>query len=110
MALVSMKKSKPFPGNAEQPILSSSEQDDYPYGLQVNLEDEELQKLGNLRMAPGQEIIMKGICRVVSVSQQPDDDSKRSASLQIVSLQLGPDEDVSTADRVYSLGEGSNEQ
>ena len=107
MALVSMKKVKPFTSeDSGQPsLLSSEEKDDYPYGLRIDLEDEELQKLGNIPLAPGQEVLVKGIARVVSVSQEPGDESERRVGLQIVALQLGPDPEVATADRLYNLGE-----
>lgn len=92
--LVDMKYTK-AEAKAEASEYTKPQGPEYPWGLQIRLEDEELKKLGITSMpAVGQEMSLDVVVRVTSVSesQYADGRADRCLSLQIV--QMGMEDDA----------------
>jgi hypothetical protein len=70
----------------------ASESPRYPYGLKINLDDEELKKLGFDTLPDvGDEFIVVGVGPVTSVHEREDQDgTDRSFSIQLEKLEVGP--------------------
>ena len=76
----------------------------YPWGLQLNLDGDTLEKLGVEDLPKvGDYITIVGLCCVKSVSQtsrDDDEDERRSVSLQIEKMRLGGDGDNDDDDKM----------
>lgn len=92
MALVNMELNQDAQGGNELVNLSQAVPK-YPYGLQIALDKEQMQKLGltidNLKV--GQRFELDGMCNVLSVSQDSADIS--SVRLQITEMKLDDPDD-----------------
>ena len=81
-----------------------SEQD-YPYGLSINLEEQSIQKLGiNALPEIGQKFLLKSIVEVTSISDNKNKDSRnRCIRLQITDMELAepPKEEKSAEAALY---------
>jgi hypothetical protein len=87
--LIDMKRSAPDPdsGPAAMPVNPEGEQ--YPYGLQITLCDEELAKLGISAMpAVGTEVHGTFAGMITSARQEPGEEGEQSLSIQIMYLGL----------------------
>lgn len=102
--MVSMK------GTGDEEVApSETSGEDYPWGLRLHLEDDQLDKLGiDMMPDPGTKRMMMAKVEVVSTDlHNRDGEQHRSMSLQITDMKLG-DEDVrnSAAETLY----GSDKQ
>jgi hypothetical protein len=81
----------------------TSDGDDYPWGLRINLSDEEIKKLGLTMPEIGTELSMEAVAKVVSVSERSNTGGKsRSVEIIITDMALGPKPaDKSHADVLY---------
>lgn len=98
---------KMSPEEAQEQYGSSpvSEAPQYPYGLQIQLDEEALAKLG-LPVLPqvGEKMIITARVEVTSVSQYENQMSgkEKNVSLQITDMELGADkEDQSAENAIY---------
>ncbi|WP_138651730.1 capsid staple protein [Pseudoxanthomonas sp. X-1] len=106
MKLVSMKKT-----DEEEKKEASSEccgdykEPDYPWGLRVRLEDEQLEALGIGSMPPvGAPMELQALAKVISVSEeQVEGKPKRCLELQITDLAVGGIR-MPIADRLFAKG------
>jgi len=99
MSLVDLKRTKAEKSDSESALCCDTEQDDYSWGLQIDLQDEELEKLGNPKLKVGDEFEMTVKVRVKSVSERATDEGgeDRSAGLLIKAIGMPdgkPAEDV----------------
>jgi hypothetical protein len=102
MALVSMKRTAQEK-KEEKTLLSTSEPDEFPWGLSVTIEDDELTKLG-FKESPevGVEMLLAAKVKVTSTSESKRDGSEehRSISLQITDMGLTPAADRKSTEDV----------
>ncbi len=87
--MISMKrKPSKSPGITESPVQATEE---YPYGLEISLDDESLKKLGMDAMpAIGSTATLVAKVKVTSVSESANEHgSDRRLSLQITDMELG---------------------
>ena len=93
MELKNMKMSDEESKEYDGSVVASKPE--YPYGLQITLNDDAIDKLG-LPALPqvGSTMIITARVEVCSVSQyeRQDQDKERSVSLQITDMALGPDQ------------------
>jgi len=92
MPLVSMKRTKSMTSK-ESPILGGGaepEEDQFPWGLCIALEEEELDKL-KAGFKIGESISLIAVAKVTSVSEEAEPEPNRSVTLQITSLGVGED-------------------
>lgn len=88
--------------------------DEYPYGLRIYLEEDQLKKL-EIKGLPdlGDEIMFVARAKIVNVSdRQPEnehEDSKRSVGLQIVEMNLGGDKSESKPKEEVLFGGNTHE-
>ena len=98
--MVDMKMSK-ADLKEDQAVLTSPQRDPYPYGLCLNIDSDELDKLG-IKDLPevGKEYHIMAIAKVtrVNASASEQDKEQRSISLQITSMCLG-DEPMGTEEK-----------
>lgn len=89
----------------EKPEMSALNHPVYPYGLCLCLDEDVLEKLG-LSVLPtvGDEMMVTAVAKVESVSQSDSASGKRrSLSLQITAMALGPKETTASAGaKLYS--------
>lgn len=101
--MVNMKGTGDAPGMA----VAEGPEDEYPWGLRIHIEDEQLEKLGiDMMPDPGAKRMMMARVEIVSTDVHNRDGEKhRSMSLQITDMKLG-DEDVrdSAAETLYGSG------
>lgn len=104
--LTSMKRSE---SEMAKPYGLEMEDREYPWGLKVHLEDEDLEKLG-IDMLPdvGGKRLMIARVEIVSASRHDTQDGvDRSMSLQITDMKLREDEpERDPADVMYGNKEG----
>ena len=102
MALTSMKREKK---KADHDMVMPDERV-YPYGLQINLEDEDLEKLG-VDSLPKVGSVLRVLAKVevtsISENESKEGGTRRSVSLQITEMGLGAE---SAADRMYPKKKG----
>lgn len=83
--------------------VKQDSQEDYPYGLQVRLEDDEISKLNIPMPKIGETMVLVANVKVTSVSERADEDGEnRSVGLQITEMELAPYENKDT-DHVKKL-------
>jgi hypothetical protein len=106
MKLVSLKMTKAEREKQYEPSKMAEDAPIYPWGLTVNLDDATIEKLGNVPMTVGAEVMIHAYaCVTSSEDRQTEGDShRRSVSLQIKEMALAPyDEKKSdTAGALYN--------
>lgn len=72
---------------------------DYPYGLTINLEKEQLDKLGLTEYEVGDELNMSGVCKITMVrsSERENDPEEASVCIQIMKLELTDADEMAEA-------------
>ena len=103
MGLVSMKVTK-SEAKEKRMETSISEEPEYPWGLNIRLDNDSLDKLkvDNLPEV-GKEIMVMAKCVVSDVSQNQslDGEKRRNVSLQITDMALASPDTGSTAEKLY---------
>lgn len=100
--MINMKKSKEEIGEQDTAVSSNSEE--YPYGLSIGLEDDQLAKLGfSEPIEVGTVLTLKAMVTVTrcSVSQEQGRDKESYCSLQITDMELATEVERSSAQRAY---------
>jgi hypothetical protein len=89
MALVDMKMSKAEAKEQTEP--TSSDLPQYPWGLNLHLDDDELEKLGVKDLKVGSDVVITAKCSVTSSSSHKSmlGDSSSSVDLQITEMEIG---------------------
>lgn len=89
MKLVSMKLSK-SEKKSSAPAVTEAEQPDYPYGLELSLEKEQIEKLGLETPKAGAEFILAARVEVrrISVTDEKDGKGYKSVALQVTDMAL----------------------
>lgn len=104
MKIVSMKRDQVEKDASEDACSPChGEQPDYPWGLRLNLGDEEVEALG-LKTLPsaGALLQLAGIGKVMGVREEEvEGKTKRTLEIQITDLGLQVGDGRSTADRLY---------
>lgn len=101
MKMIDMKKEG---SNYVQPAMNEA----YPYGLQIHLDSETMEKLGMSEpMQVGEYFMVMAKCKVCASSAyaKNDDDASLSASLQIVEMGVGKTNDKKPQEKLYSSKE-----
>lgn len=102
MDMVSMKSSRADMKEASAPMMDNGPQ--YPWGLQIHLDDKPLEKLG-LKDLPKVGTALMLMARVevqsVSSSDRKDGDPSRSVGLQITHMCLESEDKMSDSDLFY---------
>jgi hypothetical protein len=98
-----MKRSKKEMKDDEKGVECCSEP--YPYGLEINFDDDSLTKLKQGLMPVGTEIMFtaKSVVKSVSQSEHEGNDMNRNMSLQITDMEITLEEkdDSAVAERFY---------
>lgn len=97
MKMTSMKMSKEETKKMAQPsAVNESDGPEYPYGLCLNLEKEQIEKLGLGTPKAGSRFMLHAMIEVKSVttSDQADGKGYQSMSLQITDMALEKDNDM----------------
>lgn len=93
MSLVDMKSDKDESENTGDAAVAGYNKPDYPYGLCLNLGQEQLDKLGIKTLpAIGGEFHIKAVGEVTGGSKEAGEDGEASISIQITMLELIPEE------------------
>ena len=103
--LTSMKRTKAEKKEGSDEVCCSGDQEDFPYGLRVDLRDEEIEKLGISLPEVGSTMVLVANVKVTSVSERADEDGEnRNVELQITEMELAPYENDNTdhAKKLYS--------
>lgn len=83
--------------------IATAEQEDYSYGLRVDLRDEEIEKLGLSLPEVGSTMVLIANVKVISVRESADENGKdKNIELQITEMELAPYENNDT-DHVKKL-------
>lgn len=100
MDLVSMKRS---PAEAKEAATPADTAPEYPYGLRLRLEDEELQKLGLTTLPDvGTSLVLTARVEVCGTSAYDSESGKhRSVELQLTDLALAPEQRPANAEALY---------
>lgn len=111
MDMKSMKMTKEdMRGPMSEPVDDMDEQDAYPYGLQINLDEKSMDKLDMPDMPEvGAEMMLMAKVKVNNVHQSDSAGGGKhvSVGLQITDMALMPaKEKASTADKMYAKGKG----
>lgn len=103
MELISMKMSKKEKTEMSSPP-SPLEMPSYPYGLNISLNDESIEKLGIKEMPePGTKVMVTAMADVVSCSMSENEKGKdRRMELQITDMGIMQGSKKNTSDILYS--------
>jgi hypothetical protein len=105
MALTSMKLTKKEAGTLLTPEAAAvDDRPEYPYGLQIGLDDESLGKLVLTELPAVDAVIdltARAVVQAVRVEKYQNGKTERRVDLQITDLDLTPCEGSSTAQRLY---------
>ena len=85
--------------------MVSAFQEDYPYGLRIHLEDDEISKLNIPMPKIGETMVLVANIKVTSVSERADEDGEnRSIGLQITEMELAPykNDNIDHVKKLYS--------
>lgn len=95
MAMQDLKITKKEAKEASKPIGTYEDQERYPYGLRLDLNDDTLKKLGITKLpAVGTVLMFEAKAKVIGSRQSATESSdNRSIELQITHLDLEMDED-----------------
>jgi hypothetical protein len=88
MKLVSMKEVK---DESQDTILSDAKMPEYPYGLRINIDADEMEKLGLTELPEiGKKFMVHAMADVVSISQSDsaEGEPEKNFSLQITDMAL----------------------
>ena len=89
--LTSMKRTAKENKDGEDCCVEPGKQDDYSYGLMVDLRDEEIKKLGLTLPEVGSTMVLIANVKVISVRESADENgSDRNIELQITEMDLAP--------------------
>ena len=100
MELKSMKRTAKEK-KAEKTVLAKPEAEDYPWGLRLTLDKEELDKL-DISLAVGDKVNIQSVAKVISVRENTDENGqRRHVELQITDLGMEPEASRSAAERLY---------
>lgn len=90
MKMTNMKMSRKETGKMNPPALAEPEGPEYPYGICLNLEKEQIDKLGLGTPKAGARLMLHAMVEVksVTVSDQADGKGYKSLSLQITDMAL----------------------
>lgn len=89
--MISLKNTSKTEDEKETAIASPDNQDGYPWGTRINLEQDTLDKLGIEKLpAVGDELMIEAKVRVISVRES---DNSKSVELQITDMDLENDGD-----------------
>jgi hypothetical protein len=102
MQLHSMKRSKQELKDAESDLASPSE-DEYPWGLRVSLEEDQLSKLDVGSAEPGDVVTVVAQATVKSVSSHEDDDGHSHSSMSLQITDMAVDTEASTEEQAGKL-------
>ena len=101
--LTSMKRTKAEKKEGTDMACSPGDQEDFPYGLRIHLEDDEISKLNIPMPEIGSIMVLIANVKVTSVSERADEDGEnRSVGIQITEMDLAPYEKSET-DHVKKL-------
>lgn len=103
MKMVSMKMSKKEAEKMSKP--SKMDAPEYPYGLCLHLEKEEIEKLGLGTPKAGSKLMFHAMVEVksVTVSDRADDKGYKSMELQITDMEMAKGGDMNNEDVAKSL-------
>ena len=89
--LKSMRKNKQKSSKTESEV-PSGDRERYPYGLRINLDKEEISKLGLGEIEAGSKVNIAAIGKVISVSTNDEETgrTRHSVSIQIQKLGVKP--------------------
>lgn len=89
--MINLKITRKTDDEKETAIASPDNQDGYPWGTRINLEQDTLDKLGIKKLpAVGDELMIEAKVRVISVRES---DNSKSVELQITDMDLENDGD-----------------
>lgn len=94
--------SKEMEGNV--PCLEKEHQPKYPYGLEINLNKESMEKLGLDKALPtiGQMLTLTAVVKVTSVRQEEEQkETCHYSTLQITAMELTPAKEQIDAKAMY---------
>ena len=101
--LIDMKRTKAEKKEGSETACCPGDQEDFPYGLRIDLEDEEITKLDIPMPEVGSTMVLVANVKVTSVRESADEGGKnRSIGLQITEMELAPYENNDT-DHVKKL-------
>lgn len=87
--LTNMKRTKKDMDKTTEVCAPNSLGDDYPYGLRLSLDNEDLKKLGITLPKNGSTMTLEAVCEVIETSLiSRDDKDEQRMSLQIQKLAL----------------------
>ena len=100
--LIDLKRTPSDKKDSETMMTSDVEQEDYAWGLQLDLGSEELDKLGVDKFNVGDEFEITAMVRVKSFSENDSDEGgkNKSAGLLIKAIAM-PDKSKSAAEKLY---------
>lgn len=91
------------PKKKELTCMSESDTPEYPWGLSIRLEKEQLEKLSFNPGSVGDKVIFVATAEVTSISKQDyKEGSEYDVSLQIQDMEVKQDSENNTADTLYS--------
>jgi|GEM_PF-3891735 len=98
--MISMKRKKKKGGDSK---VMEMDESPYPYGMEVSLDKESMDKLGIGTMSVGSEVQFIAKAKVVSVSEHEHEGSEKSEnmSLQITDMDIDMAHDSDVAKRFY---------
>ena len=105
--LIDLKRTSADKKENESMLSSEVEAEDYAWGLQLDLQSDELEKLGVDKLSVGDEFEITAMVRVKSFSENDSDEGgkNKSAGLLIKAIAM-PDKSKSTAEKLYGDSDG----
>ncbi len=103
--LTSMKRTKSEKKEGTEMACGPGDQEDFPYGLRIHLNDEEISKLDIPLPEVGSAMVLIANVKVISVRESADENGKdRNVELQITEMELAPYEknDTDHVKKLYS--------
>ena len=89
--LTSMKRTKTEKKEGSDMACCPGDQEDFPYGLRVDLRDEEIEKLKLALPEVGSTMVLVANAKVISVRESADENGNdRNIELQITEMELAP--------------------
>ena len=97
--MADMRKSKK---ERDDTCCDISDDEEYPWGLRINLDDESMEKLGIDLKDVGDVCVFSATAVVTNVSQSAGDNGEhKDMSLQITDMEIKPIEEADTAEQLY---------
>ena len=103
--LTSMKRTTAEKKEGSEVMCDSPSQEDFPYGLRIHLEDDEISKLNIPMPKIGETMVLVANLKVTSVNERADEDGEnRRVGLQITEMELAPyeNDDTDHVKKLYS--------